>query len=177
MGGAFAIALAFARLAAMAAATLLFFGCTGAATDRVASREGSGHAFSTALRAWLSKASRMTAPLSGHTDSNDQKAMRAFSRQDGFASLTLFQLLRMPLMFLPLSFSAIADAQNAIGRLYAVFDAETLTDTKVQDASMDAAIRVEHGDFTWDAPPPEVAAKKKVYTPFPPAQLPRKVCR
>ncbi|KAF9000599.1 ABC transporter [Cyathus striatus] len=34
-----------------------------------------------------------------------------------FASLTLFTLLRLPLMFLPVSFSAIADAQNAIGRL------------------------------------------------------------
>ena len=26
---------------------------------------------------------------------------------------------------------------------------------------MDVAIKVEHGDFTWDAPPPEAAAKKK----------------
>lgn len=89
--------------------------------------------------------------LSGHT----------LNAADIFASLTLFQLLRMPLMFLPLSFSAIADAQNAVGRLYAVFDAETLTDTKVQDASMDVAIKVERGDFTWDAPPPEAATKKK----------------
>ena len=80
---------------------------------------------------------------------------------DIFASLTLFQLLRLPLMFLPLSFSAIADAQNAIERLYGVFDAETLTDTKVQDPTMDVAVKVEHGDFTWDAPPSEVVTKKK----------------
>jgi ABC-type protease/lipase transport system fused ATPase/permease subunit len=26
---------------------------------------------------------------------------------------------------------------------------------------MDVAIKVEHGDFTWDAPPPEAAAKQK----------------
>ncbi|GJE96593.1 ABC transporter [Phanerochaete sordida] len=88
--------------------------------------------------------------LSGHT----------LDAANIFASLTLFQLLRLPLMFLPLSFSAIADAQNAVGRLYDVFDAETLSDTKEQDPDMDVAIRVEHGDFTWDAPPAEAAKKK-----------------
>ena len=60
-----------------------------------------------------------------------------------------------------MSFSAIADAQNALGRLYGVFNAELLTETKVQDPTMDVAVRVEHGDFTWDAPPPEVASKGK----------------
>lgn len=89
--------------------------------------------------------------LSGHS----------LNAADVFASLTLFQLLRLPLMFLPLSFSAIADAQNAVERLYGVFEAETLTDTKVQDVSMDVAVKVQHGDFTWDAPPPEVQSKKK----------------
>ncbi|EKM58203.1 uncharacterized protein PHACADRAFT_116921 [Phanerochaete carnosa HHB-10118-sp] len=89
--------------------------------------------------------------LSGHT----------LQPANVFASLTLFQLLRLPLMFLPLSFSAIADAKNALGRLYGVFEAETLTDTKVQDADMDVAVMVEHGDFTWDAPPPEHESKKK----------------
>ena len=42
-----------------------------------------------------------------------------------------------------------------------VFEAETLSDTKVQDPDMDVAIKVEHGDFTWDAPPPEADSKKK----------------
>ncbi|KAI0693122.1 ABC transporter [Cytidiella melzeri] len=81
-----------------------------------------------------------------------------------FASLTLFQLLRLPLMFLPLSFSAIADAQNALNRLTDVFEAELLTETKTQDPGMDVAISVLNGGFTWDAPPPsqvEHSGKKK----------------
>ncbi|PSR72964.1 hypothetical protein PHLCEN_2v11201 [Hermanssonia centrifuga] len=82
-----------------------------------------------------------------------------------FASLTLFQLLRLPLMFLPLAFSSIADAQNALNRLYGVFEAETLSETKIQDPKMDVAVSVVGGDFTWDSPPPEAAkAKKKGHT-------------
>ncbi|KAI0342903.1 ABC transporter [Trametopsis cervina] len=71
-----------------------------------------------------------------------------------FASLTLFQLLRLPLMFLPLSFSSIADAQNAVRRLSDVFEAELLTETKIQDPSMEVAVSVVNASFTWDAPPP-----------------------
>ncbi len=100
-----------------------------------------------------------------------------------FASLTLFQLLRLPLMFLrkyniqlsprcdklmsstALAFSSIADAQNALNRLYGVFEAETLSETKIQDPKMDVAVSVVGGDFTWDSPPPEAAkAKKKGHT-------------
>lgn len=102
--------------------------------------------------------------LSGHS----------LNAADVFASLTLFTLLRLPLMFLrelylsgsssiqfsfclsALSFSAIADAQNAIGRLYGVFEAELISETKIQDPAMDVAIRVVEADFTWDSPPPEV---------------------
>jgi ABC-type multidrug transport system fused ATPase/permease subunit len=72
-----------------------------------------------------------------------------------FTSLTLFQLLRLPLMFLPMSFSAIADAQNAIGRISLVFEAELLQDTKVIEEGLENAIEVEHCEFTWDGPPPE----------------------
>lgn len=78
-----------------------------------------------------------------------------------FASLTLFQLLRLPLMLLPLTLGAIADAQNALKRLNDVFEAEVLTESKTQDAEMDAAVTVVDGDFTWDSPPPEVLSKNK----------------
>ncbi|KAK0469891.1 ABC transporter [Desarmillaria tabescens] len=78
-----------------------------------------------------------------------------------FASLTLFQLLRLPLMFLPVSFSAIADAQNATQRLYGVFEAETLEDTFDREDDLDVAVEVKNVSFTWDAPPPEVAEGKK----------------
>ncbi|KAJ7039616.1 ABC transporter [Mycena alexandri] len=66
-----------------------------------------------------------------------------------FASLTLFNLLRLPLMF------AIADALNASYRLYDVFVAETFQDTQVRDAKLAVAIEVHDATFTWDGPPPE----------------------
>ncbi|OSD06330.1 P-loop containing nucleoside triphosphate hydrolase protein [Trametes coccinea BRFM310] len=79
---------------------------------------------------------------------------------DIFSSLTLFNLLRMPLMFLPLSLSAIADARNAIDRLYGVFEAETLSETKVQDENMKNAIEIIDAEFVWDGPPPDAPVKK-----------------
>ncbi|KAF8624506.1 hypothetical protein AX15_005822 [Amanita polypyramis BW_CC] len=74
---------------------------------------------------------------------------------DIFASLTLFNLLRLPLMFLPLSFSSIADASNATNRLYGVFEAELLDETLVVDEGLDSAIEVKNASWTWDAPPPD----------------------
>ncbi|KAJ3775268.1 ABC transporter [Lentinula raphanica] len=93
----------------------------------------------------------VTYSLSGHE----------LNAADIFASLTLFNLLRMPLMMLPLSFSSITDAHNAIQRLYGVFEAETLDETLVIDESIDAAVEVKGASFSWDAPPPEVEGKKK----------------
>ncbi|KAJ6630974.1 ABC transporter, partial [Mycena sp. CBHHK59/15] len=78
-----------------------------------------------------------------------------------FASLTLFMLLRLPLMFLPVSFSSIADASNATHRLYDVFVAETFTETQVRDDELDVAIEVKNATFTWDGPPPDVEEGKK----------------
>ncbi|VDB84771.1 unnamed protein product [Peniophora sp. CBMAI 1063] len=83
-----------------------------------------------------------------------------------FSSLSLFQLLRMPLMLLPMSFSAIADARNAIGRLQAVFEAELVTEELIIDESLKNAIESTHAAFTWDAAPPEQEATKKKSSPF-----------
>ncbi|PPQ68225.1 hypothetical protein CVT26_005758 [Gymnopilus dilepis] len=77
-----------------------------------------------------------------------------------FTSLTLFTLLRLPLMFLPVAFSSIADAANAIGRLYGVFEAELLEKTHTVDPSIDYALEVKGASFTWDAPPPDEENKK-----------------
>ncbi|KAI0768063.1 P-loop containing nucleoside triphosphate hydrolase protein [Trametes elegans] len=77
-----------------------------------------------------------------------------------FSSLTLFNLLRMPLMFLPLSLGAMADSHNAVQRLYGVFEAETLSETKIQDVDMKHAIEVVNGEFVWDGPPPDAVASK-----------------
>ncbi|KAJ7510442.1 ABC transporter type 1, transmembrane domain-containing protein, partial [Mycena galericulata] len=86
-----------------------------------------------------------------------------------FASLTLFNLLRLPLMLcvlavsnLPaMSFSTIADALNASHRLHDVFVAETFQETQVRDKNLDFAIEVDHATFTWDGPPPDVEDGKK----------------
>ncbi|KAF8519129.1 ABC transporter [Hysterangium stoloniferum] len=78
-----------------------------------------------------------------------------------FSSLTLFNLLRMPLLFLPLSASSIADAMNAIGRLDEAFTAEVLTETKVIDESLPCAIKVDHADFVWDGVPPDLEESNK----------------
>ena len=47
-----------------------------------------------------------------------------------FTVLTLFQLLRMPLMIYPMTLSAITDAYNALGRLSSVFMAEVFAETR-----------------------------------------------
>ncbi|KAF8656809.1 hypothetical protein AX16_002359 [Volvariella volvacea WC 439] len=80
-----------------------------------------------------------------------------------FTSLTLFNLLRLPLMFLPVSLSSIADAANASGRLHGVFEAELLDKegTITIDEKIGPAIRVENASFTWDAPPPDKEDGKK----------------
>ncbi|TBU24051.1 ABC transporter [Dichomitus squalens] len=78
-----------------------------------------------------------------------------------FSSLTLFQLLRMPLMFLPLALSASADAYNATQRLYDVFEAELLEESTVQDEKLDHAVQVVDGEFVWDGPPPDAPGKDK----------------
>ncbi|TFK72957.1 ABC transporter [Pluteus cervinus] len=80
---------------------------------------------------------------------------------DIFTSLTLFNLLRLPLMFLPMAFSSIADAKNAVNRLQDVFEAELFdkAGTLVVDEDMAQAVEVKGAGFTWDAPPPREEAK------------------
>ncbi|TXT15664.1 hypothetical protein VHUM_00167 [Vanrija humicola] len=71
-----------------------------------------------------------------------------------FTVVTLFQLMRMPLMMWPMTLSAIADAANALGRLQVVFDAEVTTEERIIDPEMEEAVRIVHASFTWDAAPP-----------------------
>ncbi|KAJ1301602.1 hypothetical protein OPQ81_008850 [Rhizoctonia solani] len=77
-----------------------------------------------------------------------------------FASLTLFQMLRMPLMFFPVALSSIADAWNATSRLEGVFVAEVLTQTRVIDTSIPVALQVKGAEFSWDGGPPEDISSK-----------------
>ncbi|KAJ6602805.1 ABC transporter [Mycena vulgaris] len=82
-----------------------------------------------------------------------------------FTSLTLFQLLKTPMMMIPVSFGGITDAYNATTRMYPAFMAETLDETRDTDTELDVAVTVKGGAFTWDGPPPSEddsgSAKKK----------------
>ena len=60
-----------------------------------------------------------------------------------------------------MSFSSIADARNAIGRLQVVFEAELVTEELIIDESLKNAIESSHAAFTWDAAPPEPESAKK----------------
>jgi hypothetical protein len=86
-----AIAFALARLAAMTAATLVFlpFGIGAEGMTTVAAF-GSGHTFSSCLRAVLSSDSNIACPRSGHTRRKTQKQTRADSRTAGLASASDF---------------------------------------------------------------------------------------
>ncbi|PWN53455.1 putative YOR1-ABC transporter [Violaceomyces palustris] len=67
-----------------------------------------------------------------------------------FTSLTLFQLLRMPLMFLPLCLSATTDAMNAFERLHGVFTAEQLDDSFEYEGKSEYGLVVENASFRWE---------------------------
>jgi ABC-type transport system involved in cytochrome bd biosynthesis fused ATPase/permease subunit len=54
-----------------------------------------------------------------------------------------------------LSLSSIADAANATGRLYGVFEAEVLEKTHTVDPSLDVAIEVKGASFAWDSLSPD----------------------
>ncbi|KAH9928634.1 ABC transporter [Fomitopsis serialis] len=79
-------------------------------------------------------------------------AGHSLNAADIFSSLTLFNLLRMPLMFLPLAISSTADAQNAIERLYGVFEAEIVQDTQLQDPTLPVAVDVVDASLPGKSP-------------------------
>ncbi|KAJ7104127.1 P-loop containing nucleoside triphosphate hydrolase protein [Mycena belliarum] len=87
----------------------------------------------------------ITYSLSGHT----------LTASVIFTSLTLFSLLKSPMMMLPVSFGGITDAYAATKRMYPAFMAETLDELRSTNPELDAAVIVKDAAFTWDGPPPE----------------------
>ena len=69
-----------------------------------------------------------------------------------FASFSLFQLLRQPLLFLPRALSAISDARSALTRLENVFHADVRREDETLniDLSLEDAVRVEGATFEWE---------------------------
>ncbi|KAH7884664.1 ABC protein [Phlebopus sp. FC_14] len=69
-----------------------------------------------------------------------------------FSSLSLFNLLRQPMMFMPRALSAIPDASSAIQRLVRIFHADLITgDTIVIDREQEAALMVKDATFEWES--------------------------
>lgn len=79
-----------------------------------------------------------------------------------FSSLTLFNLLRMPLMFLPIVFAASTDAWVSLGRMQSMLLAEEIEETAKIDLNAEFAIEVEKGRFVWEVEPKETKDEKKV---------------
>ncbi|CAH1766912.1 14810_t:CDS:10, partial [Entrophospora sp. SA101] len=79
-----------------------------------------------------------------------------------FSSLALFNVIRMPLMFIPIIMASIADALVALSRIQSLLLADELDSLPKIVESDDFAVRVTDGEFLWDtAPPPEDLATKK----------------
>ncbi|KAK4049155.1 hypothetical protein OIV83_004300 [Microbotryomycetes sp. JL201] len=78
-----------------------------------------------------------------------------------WTSLSLLNLLRMPLMLLPNSLSAITDAHSALQRLLPVFLSERLPETFRIDKELENAIEARECSFTWEtSSPPSTSAEK-----------------
>ncbi|KAJ7852235.1 ABC protein [Mycena leptocephala] len=80
-----------------------------------------------------------------------------------FASFSLFQLLRQPMMFLPRALSATADARNALARLSLVFRAPLREGAPfVVDPEQETAVWAKAAGWVWEAAvPPEDEPKEK----------------
>ena len=73
-----------------------------------------------------------------------------------FASLSLFTLLRQPLLFLPRALSGIADARSAFSRLQHVFLADLRVDQGFEvDTELDVAVRIKAATFEWEESVPQ----------------------
>ncbi|KNE56826.1 hypothetical protein AMAG_02600 [Allomyces macrogynus ATCC 38327] len=69
-----------------------------------------------------------------------------------FSSLALFNQLRLPLMFLPMSLAFVVDSLVASNRIAALLYAEELSSQPnfIDDASAPNAIEIKHADFEWN---------------------------
>ncbi|KAI6041615.1 ABC protein [Pisolithus marmoratus] len=75
-----------------------------------------------------------------------------FSTAAIFSSLSLFQLLRQPMMFMPRALSAIPDAAFALERLSVIFHADLITgETLMVDESQEEAVLIRDVTFEWES--------------------------
>ncbi|ORY64744.1 P-loop containing nucleoside triphosphate hydrolase protein [Leucosporidium creatinivorum] len=77
-----------------------------------------------------------------------------------WTTLSLLNLLRVPLMALPGSLGAITDAHSALTRLVPVFLSERLPETFLVDENAEHAVTVKHADFVWESSAPAAQDSK-----------------
>ncbi|CAG8727944.1 8123_t:CDS:2, partial [Racocetra persica] len=77
-----------------------------------------------------------------------------------FSSLALFNILRLPLMFIPMVIASITDAYVAINRISEFLQADELSVLPDIDPNEKNAIKVTDGEFIWESAPPEEIANK-----------------
>ncbi|WFD23830.1 hypothetical protein MEQU1_002524 [Malassezia equina] len=67
-----------------------------------------------------------------------------------FPAITLFQLLRLPLMFLPFGLSVMADGANSFSRLREVFYAEQHDTSLQSDENSPYGLNIQDATFVWE---------------------------
>ncbi|XP_048236908.1 multidrug resistance-associated protein 1-like isoform X1 [Haliotis rufescens] len=81
--------------------------------------------------------------------------------QKAFVSLSLFNILRMPMITLPMIVQFLIQGWVSVSRVSKFLRAKDLDDLNVrQDPHSDAAIKVEQGNFTWDRELPKPTLRK-----------------
>lgn len=88
-----------------------------------------------------------------------------------FPAITLFQLLRLPLMFLPFGLSVMADGYNSFLRLRDVFYAKQHDTTLQSDETSLYGLNIENATFEWDC----VAEDETLKNPTKKAEKKRKL--
>ncbi|KAJ3057372.1 hypothetical protein HK097_008467 [Rhizophlyctis rosea] len=78
-----------------------------------------------------------------------------------FPALTWFNLLRLPLMFLPQLIVNLADMRVAVHRIGSMLTSDELQPQPEVDRNLDYAVKIENGEFAWESKPPEAEKKKE----------------
>ncbi|CAG8625397.1 12375_t:CDS:10 [Gigaspora margarita] len=78
-----------------------------------------------------------------------------------FSSLALFNLLQIPLIFLPISIGSVTDAYVAINRINDFLQADELSALLEFTPNEQYAIKVTDGEFIWESAPPEFIDNSK----------------
>ncbi|KAF0367633.1 ABC transporter [Gigaspora margarita] len=77
-----------------------------------------------------------------------------------FSSLALFNILRLPLMFIPMVLAAVTDAYVSINRINEFLQSDELSVLPRINPDEQYAVKVTDGEFIWESAPPEEIANK-----------------